>query len=177
MERSWYTRRVEGANTLFDRQLGIAEQSLLRVEDGVGFGDSVPHTGLRETSIVQTLAQCLHALHHSPSPTSTTVDDDLNNISGFVLRNGPATMVRLFSFHLMPKRSIALVLSSRIRVSDSLYLPSRTNHPPSTNDGAPPTLILHSVTRWTTTTLLGFAVVLGEHEANSLRFPATSRFL
>ena len=40
MERSWYTLRVEGVNTFFDWQFGIAEQSLLRVEHGVGFGDS-----------------------------------------------------------------------------------------------------------------------------------------
>ena len=45
MERSWDTRRVEGANTPFDRQFGITEQSLLRVKHGVGFGDSVLHAG------------------------------------------------------------------------------------------------------------------------------------
>ena len=46
MERSWHTHRVEGVNTPFRWQFGIAEQSLLRVEHGVGFGDPVPHAGL-----------------------------------------------------------------------------------------------------------------------------------
>ena len=97
MERRWYTRRVEGVNTPFDRQCGIAEQSILRVEHGVGFGDSVPHTGLRSTSIVQPRAQCLHALHHSPGPASTTLADDLNNISRFVLREWPSNNGKTFS--------------------------------------------------------------------------------
>ena len=101
MERSWYTRRVEGVNTPFDRQFGIAEQSNPRVEHGVCFGDPVPHTGLRAASIVQPRAQCLHALHRSPDPAFTTVADYLNNISRFVLREWPVNYGKtlLFTSH------------------------------------------------------------------------------
>ena len=98
MERSWYTRRVEGVNMPFDWQFGIAEQSLLRIEHGVGFGDSVPHTGLQRASIVQPRTQCLRALHHSPDPASTIVADDLNNISRFVLREWPSNNGKTFLF-------------------------------------------------------------------------------
>ena len=98
MKRSCHTRQVEGENAPFDRQLGITERSLLRVEHGVGFGDPVPHAGLRAASIVQPRAQCLHALHHSPDPAFATVADDLNIISRFVLRERSSNNGKTFLY-------------------------------------------------------------------------------
>ena len=93
MERRWYTRRVEGVNTPLDRQFGIAEHSLLHVEHGVGFGDSVPHW---PPNSLDCPATCLHALHHSPDPAYATIADDLHIISRFVLRERQSTDVAPF---------------------------------------------------------------------------------
>ena len=138
MERSWYTRRIVVVNTPFHQQFGITEQSLLRVDHGVGFGDSVPQTGLRATSIVQPRAQCLHALRHSPNPESTTVADDLNNICRFVLREWSSNNGKTFSLSIScPNVQSHWPCLPECVSSGSLYLKSRTNHPPITDDEAP----------------------------------------
>ena len=98
MERSWHARRVEGFNTLFHRQFGITEQSLLRLKHGVCFGDPVPHAGFWTTTIVQSCSQCLHAFHNSPNPAYAIVADNLNNIAGFLLRQWPSNNSKTLFF-------------------------------------------------------------------------------
>ena len=114
MERCRCSRRVEGVDTPFHRQFGITEQSLLRVKHRVRFGDSVPHAGLRAATIVQPRAQCLHVFHHTPELTSSTVGDELNNISRFVLcewssNNGEAF---LFPSHAQTFNGVRHVLQT-----------------------------------------------------------------
>ena len=135
---------MEGVNPPFDRQFGIAEQTLLRVEHGVGFGDSVPHTGLRAASIVQPRAQCLHALHHSPDPAFTTVADDLINISRFVLREWPSNNGKtyLFPSHFY---SVGHVFQNTGQVTHCTCHRVQIIRPAEVMEH--PTLIFHSLTR------------------------------
>ena len=138
MEHSWHTRRVEGVNTPFYLQFGITEQSLLREEHGVGFGDPVPHAALRAATIVQPRTLCLHAFHHSPDPACATVADDLNNISRLVLCAWSCNNDEAFSLSIahqaVQQHSLCL---PEYGSSDSLFQPSHTNRPPSIHDGAP----------------------------------------
>ena len=100
MKRCRWPRREEGVHTPLDRQFGIAEQGLHRIKHGVRFGDSVPHAGLRAPTIVQPRAQCLHAFHHTPDPTSSTVADYLKNITRFALCEWSSNNGEAFLFPL-----------------------------------------------------------------------------
>ena len=110
MERSWHTRRLEGINTPLHWQFGITEQSLLRVKHGVCLGDSVPEQP-RLSSHVPSASMPSTTRQNQRMPLLLIIS---TTSPGLYSVNGLATVLRLFSFHFMPKRSIALVMSSRM---------------------------------------------------------------
>ena len=112
--------RVESINALADRDLGVTEQGLLRVEHGVSLRDPVPHAHFRTSSIVQPCGKRLHVLCHMPNVLFAAFAHNFHCLSWFVLVLGPATIFKLFSFHFMSRSSTALVMSVRIRIKCSM---------------------------------------------------------
>ena len=136
----------------------------------------MPHAGFRTSPIVQPRSQCLHAFHHSPNPAYATVADNLNNIARFVLRERPSNNGKTLFFpsHAQAFNRIGHVFQNACQVVHCTCHRVQIIRPAKMMEHL--TLVLHSFTRWTTTHLLGFTVVLGEHEADSSDSQATCRF-
>ena len=75
--------------------------------------------------------------HHTPEPTSTTVADDLNNISRFVFCEWTGINGEAFLSIAYPNVQWRSSCLPENESGDSVYQPLRTNHPPSTSGGAP----------------------------------------
>ena len=75
---------AECIDALLDRDLGIAEQGLLRKEHGVRLRDPVPQTCFTTSTIVEPCAERLHPIHHVPNISFASFTHDFNCLPWFV---------------------------------------------------------------------------------------------
>ena len=163
------TRRMKDMNTPLDWKFGITQQGLLHMELPLEIlCHKLASEQPRESSHVPSASM--------PSTTRQTQRRPLllmisTTSPGLYSVYGPATMVRLFSFHCIPSRSMEFVMSSQ-NSSQVIQCTSRREQiDRSAQVVKHPTFTFRCLTRCATTPLLGFAIVRGKSEADSFRFP------